>query len=282
MGRLDGKVAVITGAGSGVGRACMALFGREGAQVVGASRTQSNLDETMRLVEKEGGQGTVVATDLSTEEGADRLIKAAVDSYGAIDVLVNCAGVGWSFGVAQPGTMAPIDQTTPEQWNEVVNINLGAVFRCSRRAIPHMRKRGGGSIVNISSVAGTRSLVDAHAYVACKGAINSLTRSMAQAYIGDGIRTNAVAPGFIDTPMIAPVMSAFDDPIVAELLCPMKRAAQPEEIANAVLFFASAESSYCNGALLEVDGGTTVRMFAVPPVPGAEESHVEHPHEPVP
>src|SRR5919202_1893920 len=136
MGRLDGKVAVITGAGTGVGRATMVLFAREGANVVGASRTQSNLDETLQLVEKEGGRGVVVAADLSTEEGARRLIETAVESYGGIDGLVNCAGVGWSFGVAQPGTMAPLDQTTPDQWQEVVNINLGAVFRCSRLAIP--------------------------------------------------------------------------------------------------------------------------------------------------
>jgi NAD(P)-dependent dehydrogenase (short-subunit alcohol dehydrogenase family) len=281
MGRLDGKVAVITGAGSGVGRSTMVLFAQEGASVVGASRTQKNLDETMRMVEKTGGQGAVVAVDLSTDEGAATLIETAVESFGGVDILVNCAGVGWSFGVAQPGTMGPIDQTTPEQWNGVVGINLGAVFLCSRRAIPEMRKRGGGSIVNISSVAGTRSLVDAHAYVACKGAINSLTRSMAQAYVGDGIRTNCVAPGFIDTPMIAPVMGAFDDPVIAELLCPMKRAAQPEEIAAACLFFASDEASYCNGAVLEVDGGTTVRMFAVPPMPQAEGS-IDPEHEPVP
>lgn len=281
MGRLDRKVAVITGAGSGVGRSSMVILAREGAQVVGASRTQANLDETLQLVEKEGGQGTVVAADLSTDEGADRLIKTAVETYGGIDILVNCAGVGWSFGVAQPGTMAPVDITTVEQWNEVVGINLGAVFLCSRRAIPEMRKRGGGSIINISSVAGTRSLVDAHAYVACKGAINSLTRSMAQAYVKDGIRTNTVAPGFIDTPMIAPVMGAFDDAVVADLLCPMGRAAQPDEIANCVLFFASDESSYCNGALLEVDGGTTCRMFAVPPLPDVADD-VDPAHEPVP
>ena len=280
MGRLDGKVAVITGAGTGVGRATMVLFAREGAQVVGGARTQANLDETLQLVEKEGGQGVVVAGDLSTDAGAEQLINAAVKNFGGIDVLVNSAGVGWSFGVAYEGTMAPLDATTPEQWNEVVGINLGAMFLCSRRAIPHMRERGGGSIVNISSVAGTRSLVDAHAYVACKGAINSVTRSMAQAYVGDGIRTNTVAPGFIDTPMIAPVMGAFDDPVIADLLCPMGRAAQPEEIANCILFFASDESSYCNGALLEVDGGTTCRMFALPPMPA--EAPVDAEHEPVP
>lgn len=280
MGRLDGKVAVITGAGTGVGRAAMVLLGKEGALVVGASRTQANLDETLRLVEQAGGKGVVVAADLSTDEGAAKLIDTAVETFGGVDILVNSAGVGWSFGVDQPGTMAPIDETTVEQWNEVVAINLGAVFLCSRRAIPEMRKRGGGAIVNISSVAGTRSLVDAHAYVACKGAINSLTRSMAQAYAKDGIRTNTIAPGFIDTPMIAPVMGAFDDPVVAELLCPMKRAAQPEEIANAILFLASDESSYTNGATLEIDGGTTVRMFALPPVPEVEEN-IDPDHAPV-
>ena len=140
MNRLEGKVAVITGAGSGVGRAAMVLFAREGAFVVGASRTQKNLDETMQLVENAGGKGVVVAADLSGDDGAARLINTAVETFGGIDILVNCAGVGWSFGVAQPGTMAPLDETTVEQWNEVVGINLGdkpgrcAVRPCHRPA----------------------------------------------------------------------------------------------------------------------------------------------------
>jgi NAD(P)-dependent dehydrogenase (short-subunit alcohol dehydrogenase family) len=281
MGRLDGKVAIITGAGSGVGRATMVLFAREGASVVGAARTQKNLDETLRLVEQAGGKGVVVSADLATDEGAEKMTKAAVAAFGGVDILVNNAGVGWSYGETRPGSMNPLETTTPELWNDVVGINLGALYLCSRRAIPEMRKRGGGAIVNISSVAGTTSLVDAHAYVACKGAIISLTRGLGQAYVKDGIRTNCVAPGFIDTPMIAPVMSAFDDPIVAELLCPMKRAAEPEEIANAILFFASDESSYCNGATLAVDGGSTIRMFALPPVPEVQEQ-IEEGREPVP
>jgi NAD(P)-dependent dehydrogenase (short-subunit alcohol dehydrogenase family) len=268
MGRLSGKTAVITGAGTGVGRATMVLFAREGAQVVGGARTRANLEETLRLVEKEGGgAGAIVECDLATDAGAADLVNAALEAFGGIDILVNNAGVGWSFGEAKPGTMSPVDVTSPEQWWEVVNINLGAAFRCTRLVVPEMRKRGGGSIVNISSVAGTRSLADAHAYIACKGAINSLTRGMAHAYAADGIRTNTVAPGFIDTPMIASVVGAFDDPTIADLLCPMKRAARPEEIAACNLFFASDESSYCNGALLEVDGGTTARMFAVPAAP---------------
>ena len=122
--------------------------------------------------------------------------------------------------------MNPIESTSLEDWNRVLGINLGSVFLTSRAAIPHMRARGGGSIINLSSVAGTRSLVDAHTYVAGKGAVNSLTRGMAQTYAADGIRTNTVAPGFIDTPMVASVIGAFDDPVVAGLLCPMGRPAQ--------------------------------------------------------
>ena len=163
--------------------------------------------------------------------------------------------------------MDAIETTSLEDWNRVLGINLGSVFLASKAAIPHMRTRGGGSIINLSSVAGTRSLIDAHTYVAGKGAVNSLTRGMAQTYAVDGIRTNTVAPGFIDTPMVASVIGAFDDPVVAGLLCPMGRAAQPEEIAACCLFFASDDASYCNGACLEVDGGTTSRMFALPPPP---------------
>jgi NAD(P)-dependent dehydrogenase (short-subunit alcohol dehydrogenase family) len=266
MGRLDGKVAVIGGAGSGVGRACMVLFANEGAKVVGASRTQSSLDETLAAVRSKGGDGAVVATDLSTEEGAAELVATAVKSFGGVDVVVNSAGVGWSYKDTKPESMNPIESTSLEDWNRVLGINLGSVFLTSRAAIPEMRKRGGGSIINVSSVAGTRSLVDAHTYVAGKGAVNSLTRGMAQTYAADGIRTNTVAPGFIDTPMVAAVIGAFDDPVVANLLCPMGRAAQPEEIAACCLFFASDDSSYCNGAILEVDGGTTSRMFALPAV----------------
>jgi len=163
--------------------------------------------------------------------------------------------------------MDAIETTSLEDWNRVLGINLGSVFLASKAAIPHIRTRGGGSIINLSSVAGTRSLIDAHTYVAGKGAVNSLTRGMAQTYAVDGIRTNTVAPGFIDTPMVASVIGAFDDPVVAGLLCPMGRAAQPEEIAACCLFFASDDASYCNGACLEVDGGKTSRMFALPPPP---------------
>lgn len=267
MGRLDGKVAVIGGAGTGVGRACMVLFAKEGANVVGGARTQANLDETLSLVQAEDGKGAVVAADLSTEDGVEALFSTAIDTYGGVDILVNSAGLGWSYGEMKPGSMDPVETTSLEDWNTVLGINLGSVFLCSKAAIPEMRKRGGGSIVNLSSIAGSRSLIDAHAYVAGKGAVNSLTRGLAHAYASDGIRTNTVSPGFIDTPMVASVMGAFDDPVVANLLSPMGRASQPEEIAYCCLFFASDESSYCNGAYLEADGGSGARMFALPPEP---------------
>ena len=155
----------------------MVMFAKEGAKVVGASRTQSALDETLRLVESAGGEGAVVAADLSTEDGAASVILSAGDRFGGLDVLVNAAGVGYSYGATKPGSMDPVETTSLENWNAVLGINLGSVFLATRAAIPQMRKRGGGSVVNVSSVAGTRSLADAHTYVAGKGAVNSLTRS---------------------------------------------------------------------------------------------------------
>jgi NAD(P)-dependent dehydrogenase (short-subunit alcohol dehydrogenase family) len=131
-----------------------------------------------------------------------------------------------------------------------------------RAALPRMLERGSGSIVNVSSMAGVTGLYDAHAYTAAKGAIANLSRSMAISYAKQGVRTNTICPGFVDTPMIAPVVNIFDDEATAAALSPMARPARPEEIANAILFFASDESSYCNGATLLVDGGCTARAFA--------------------
>lgn len=136
MDRLKGKVALITGAGTGVGRACMKLFAAEGAKVVGVSRTQSNLDETLSQVKAAGGEGQVVAADLSKPEGADKAMEETLKSFGRVDVLVNSAGVGYSWLAKSPGSMGPVDDTTPEKWGEVMAINLDSLFLMCRLAIP--------------------------------------------------------------------------------------------------------------------------------------------------
>ena len=154
MARLKDKVALITGAGTGVGRACMEMFAKEGARVIGVSRTQANLDETLSAVSEAGGSGIVVAADLSTPEGAQRAFDAAMAEYGRVDVLVNAAGVGYNYQDDHPGTMDDTVNTTPEAWHQVLALNLDPTFYMCRLVIPGMQKRGGGSIVNVTSISG--------------------------------------------------------------------------------------------------------------------------------
>ena len=259
-GRVEGKIAVITGAGTGIGRACMVLFGREGAKVVGCSRTQANLDETMRLTREAGGDGLVVARDLAEPDGAEALIQAAMDAYGRIDILVNSASVGYSWLQQSPGSMGDVVNTTPEKWQEVMRINADSYFYLCRGVVPIMQKQGGGAIVNVASISGFQGLPFAHTYTASKGATINLTRSLCVTYAKDNIRANCVAPGFTDTPMVAPVINLFDDPDMADRLTPMTRPGTPEEMAYGCLYLGSDEASYCNGTVLTIDGGTTARQ----------------------
>ena len=256
-GRLEGKVAVVTGASTGIGRAIFELFAREGAMVVGAARTQSKLDEALAAVQQLGGKAAVVSADLSKDEDAGRVMDTAVREFGGVDVLVNNAGVGYSYGEVRPGSMAALADAPLEEWDHVMDINLGSVVHMSRRAIWEMRKRGGGSIVNVASIWGVTGAADAHAYTAAKGAIVNLSRSLAVAYGRENIRTNALCPGFIDTPMIAPVVGALNAEDYAYTWNPMGRTGRPEEIATGALFLASDEASYCNGSILLIDGGST-------------------------
>jgi NAD(P)-dependent dehydrogenase (short-subunit alcohol dehydrogenase family) len=262
MGRLDDKVCVITGASTGIGRATMERFAAEGATVVGAARTQATLDEALSSALSLGGAGMVFATDLAKEEGCKNLIDAAIDKYGRIDVLINNAGVGWEYGITNPGSMAAVHDTTQAWWDDVMAINMNSYFNCTRFTLQHMMKAGSGSIVNVASMGGVTGLYDGHTYTAAKGAIVNLTRSLAITYIKNGIRSNVVCPGFIDTPMVAAVTPLFDDPAVAKVLTPIGRPAAASEVASVNLFFASEDSTYCNGSVLLVDGGCTARSFS--------------------
>ncbi|MFY9330884.1 MAG: SDR family oxidoreductase [Candidatus Nanopelagicales bacterium] len=261
MSRLDNKVVVITGASTGIGRATMERCAAEGAIVVGSARTQSTLDESLASALTNGGQGMVYATDLSVDANCQALMDATIDAYGRIDVLINNAGVGWQYGIDNPGSMAALHETTADWWHKVMAINLDSYVFCSKYAIQHMMKAGSGSLVHVASMGGITGLYDGHTYTAAKGAIVNLSRSLAITYIKQGVRSNVVSPGFIDTPMVAAVTPLFDDPQVAATLSPIARAAQPEEIASVNAFFASDDSSYCNGANLVVDGGCTARSF---------------------
>lgn len=257
MGRIQGKVAIITGAGHGIGRACAERFAREGAKVFGISRTQPGLDAMRAAVAAAGGEAAAATADLSSAEQTEHAITQALETFGRVDILVNVAGVGYSWAEKSPGSMNDVATTPVDKWHEVININLGSVYNTCRVVVPRMQKQGGGNIVNVGSIFGVMGVADGHAYTAAKGAVINLTRSLAIAYTKDGIRSNCVCPGYVDTGMIASVMHYFDDAAVAPTLCPMQRAGRPEEIASACLFMASDDASYCNGAILMVDGGTT-------------------------
>ena len=259
MGRLEGKIALVTGASSGIGRECMLMFAREGATVFGVARTQANLDETLAMVQTSGGNGSVCSADLSDSEQAETAVKQAIEVYGRIDILLNAAGVGYSLKDTRIGSMDPLDTTPVDMWREVMAINLDSLFYVCRIVIPQMKKQKKGSIVNVASIFGLGGAADAHTYTATKGAIINLTRSMAVAYIDDGIRSNVVAPGFVTTQMVEIVLDHLFSEENAQATSPMKRPATTEEVAYGCLYLASDEASYCNGSILAIDGGSTAR-----------------------
>lgn len=260
MGRVQDKVVVVTGAGTGVGRACMELFAAEGARVVGVSRTQRNLDEVLAGVKKDGGAGIVIAADLSKDNAADLVVRRTMEEYGRIDILVHAAGVGYSWAEKSPGSMNDVVNTTPDKWREVIGINLDAFYLMCRAVVPVMQKQQQGSIVGVASISGLQGLAAAHAYTAAKAGMINLTRSLCVSYAKENIRANCIAPGFTNTPMVASVIDIFKDPEVADRITPMMRAGTPREMAYGCLYLGSDEASYCNGSVLVIDGGTTARQ----------------------
>jgi NAD(P)-dependent dehydrogenase (short-subunit alcohol dehydrogenase family) len=259
MGRLNGKIALVTGAGTGIGRACMVMFAKEGATVFGVSRTQSNLDESLRLTQAAGGQGSVFSADLSQPEQVEAAINQCVATYGRIDILLNAAGVGYNLRETSEGSMDPVHSTPIDKWREVMALNLDSVFYVSRLVIRQMKTQAKGAIVNVASIFGLGGAPDAHTYTATKGAIINLTRSMSVAYVDDNIRCNVVAPGFVATQMVESVIPMLFSAENPKLISPMGRPATPDEVAYACLYLASDEASYCTGTVLTVDGGSTAR-----------------------
>jgi NAD(P)-dependent dehydrogenase (short-subunit alcohol dehydrogenase family) len=249
--RLEAKAAIITGSGSGIGRATAELFAQEGAKVIVAEYDAEAGQTTVKAIQDAGGEALFVQVDVSKADQVQQMVQTTLDAFGGIDILFNNAGtLIW-------GTVL---DTAEEAWNRLMGINLNGAFLCSKAVLPHMIKRGGGTIINASSSTGAHDAVGGlAAYVTSKGGITLLTKCMALDHMHDNIRVNAIAPGPTDTPMLRDALSPEDLQAFVEAF-PLGRLGRPSEVAQAVLFLASDEASFITGTILAVDGGQTAHV----------------------
>ena len=248
MPDLKGKVAIVTGAASGIGRESALAFARAGAKVVAADITVDGGEETIRMIKDLGGEAVFVQVDVTKADEVKGMVEMAVATYGRLDFAHNNAGI--------EGIAGPCVACTEENWDRTININLKGVFLCCKYEIPEMLKAGGGSIVNTSSVAGLVGFGGIPAYTASKHGVAGLTKTIALDYAKENIRCNAVCPGVIHTPMIDRFTGG--DPAALEAMTatePVGRLGKPEEIADAVVYLCSDEASFITGAAIPVDGG---------------------------
>ena len=247
--RLQGKTAIVTGAGAGIGAATAELFATEGARVLLADIDEAAVSAVTGRI---GDAARAMCVDVRSNDETKAMVLRAVELFGRLDILVNNAGAG---------IMGTVETTSEEAWDGLIGLNLKSVFLCSRHAIPVMRDRGGGVIVNTASNVATVGIQDRAAYVASKGGVAALTKAMALDHVGDNIRVNCVAPGVTWSSYFERMMATVPDPTAfkraLEARAPMDRTAHPSEIANAILFLASDDSSFATGSMLTVDGGMT-------------------------
>ncbi len=245
--RLKGKMAIVTGAGSGIGRACALALAREGANVALVGRRKKLLEKVAAEI---GSSAVALAADVSQKSEVDRIVEQTVSRFGGLNVLLNNAGA-LHIGTAE--------QITEEQWDETFNVNVRAVWLLSRAVLPAMRRTGGGSIINMASVLGINGARNRAAYAASKGAVVLLTKCMAIDHGQEQIRVNAICPSFIETDLTAAVISKAPDPnsVRAERTSvhPLGRLGQPEDVAGLAVYLASDESSWVTGSIFTVDGG---------------------------
>lgn len=255
MGRVEGKVAVVTGAALGIGRATSELLAREGAAVAVTDVLVDEGREAVAAIERDGGTARFWSMDVSREAEIRSVLDEVADAFGGLDILVNNAGIA--------GASAPTDQVSVEEWERVMNVNARGVFLCTKHAIPHLRRRGGGSIVNLSSIYGLVGAKDNPPYHASKGAVRIMSKTDALLYAEEGIRVNSVHPGFIWTPMVEGFLASAGDVEEGrrqlDRLHPLGHIGRPEDVAYGILYLASDESAFVTGSELVIDGGYTAR-----------------------
>ncbi len=252
LNRLQGKVALLTGAGGGIGKATAILFGQEGATVIVSDISPERTEEAVAAVKAAGGSVVGIPANVTSEASVKQLFENVVDQFGRVDVVMNNAGI-------MP--ILTIPETSEEIWGKVIDINLKGTYLCSKFAVIEMRKSGGGSIINIASGAGLNGVPGLAAYCASKGGVVLLTKAMALDHAREHIRINCLAPGVIDTELNRSWINKTADPEKAvrdlEAGIPIGRMADPMEVAYCALFLATSESSYVTGHPLIVDGGLT-------------------------
>lgn len=258
--RFEDRVIVITGGAEGLGRAAAIAFAHEGGAVVIGDVNVHTAAETVALIEAAGGQAAAVKCDVRRSDDVKALIERAVELFGGVDVLYNNAGIN---------LYSIVEEMSEEDWDRQIDVNLKGTFLACKYAIPEMRKRGGGAIVNTASVQAFASQKTVAAYAASKGGVVSLTTTIALDHAHENIRCNAIAPGSIRTPMLekaADIFAAGNDTMEETITAwgrmhPLQRVGEPEEVANLVLFLASDEAAFCTGACYRVDGGLLSPLF---------------------
>ncbi len=249
MSKLDGKTALVTGAGAGIGRATALAFSVEGARIVVADIDSNDGKETVEMINDRGGEAVFIHADVSRATDVETLIDKTIETFGAIDCAANNAGIN--------GDVALTADCTEENWDRTIGIDLKGVWLCMKYEIPQMVKQGGGVIVNTSSMGGLVGFANgAPVYVAAKHGVIGLTKTAALEYAANGIRVNAVCPGVIHTTMIDGLLQSMPD-VMASLSAttPMQRIGQPEEVASAIVWLCTGEASFITGHALSIDGG---------------------------
>ena len=244
--RLKDKVAIITGAASGIGKATAKLFAEHGAKVVVADIDKDGGSQTVTQIQNGGNEAIFVETDVTLKVNTEKMVAQTVETYGKLDILFNNAGIAMRL---------PVAELPEEDWHRCLDVNLTGVFLCAKAAIPAMLKNGCGSIINMSSIYGVVGADVRAAYVASKGGVTNLTRGMALDYAQDNIRVNCICPGFVETPLVAGVIKTPEEYQTLADKHPMHRLGQPEEIAYGALYLASDESAFVTGIALPCESG---------------------------